>query len=244
MFLLGGSVSAGVPRIIKTIRADTIKSLLGWHIVPVGDQNDDGYDDILIWEARAGLPSIALYLGGNPPADTAVMRIHDINTPVSNVGDINSDGYDDFAMQGRDSFGWKHNLYYGGPSFDTVRDLWFGLDTLRTGIYTARGNDINSNGKDDIITGSSQQETALLFELGTDSDSIPDLVFRPIAFPYNGTFSLSVISGDFNGDDTTDLAISAIPSSVFHVSGQVHLYFGGVGFDTLPDMGPYASRWQ
>ena len=230
--------SAELPELIGTIKSDTINTLFGYRIVPLGDQNDDGYDDFITWgfDFRA-----YLYYGGSTIDSTTTysLRFDSVNGTISNVGDLNLDGYDDFTMLGRSQVDWKNNLYYGGPSIDTIRDGWFGDDSLKGQWYSAYTNDINNDGNPEIWSWNIDRGSVAQFELGTDSDSIPDLELTP-ANKINGidyaAFAEGITSGDFNGDGKDDLAVNLRPNPQDSLNGQVYLYWGGASFDTIPDM--------
>jgi hypothetical protein len=154
------------------------------------------------------------------------------------VRDVNGDGFDDLALPGRSSFGWKLNLYYGGPSVDTMRDLWFGEDSLLAWGYAARGYDFDGNGLDDILAWPTfEQNSLLLFDLGEDSDSLPDLIVSPIFVEgQSPIFGERIVTGDFNGDRATDVATNLRFGVTQNIIGSVHLYWGGSNFDTIPDL--------
>ena len=75
-----------------------------------------------------------------------------------------------------------------------------------------------------------------MFELGSDFDSVPDLTLRPV-FATKPGYQLgdNVVAGDFNGDDTTDLVVNLRPNPNYYERGSLYFYWGGVGFDTVPD---------
>lgn len=118
VLLCSANTQAAVPRIITSFTADTNSTVFGKQITPLGDQNDDGFADILISDIRW---TLSLFYGGPTPDSLPALEIESVN-PASNIGDINGDGYDDFVANGRAASEWRLNLYYGGPSIDTVRD--------------------------------------------------------------------------------------------------------------------------
>ena len=68
----GGNPPDSIPDVI--IRADNMMNHIGWCIAPLGDVNQDGYDDFVTGDPRYGIPGvtswagvIAIYYGGNPP---------------------------------------------------------------------------------------------------------------------------------------------------------------------------------
>jgi hypothetical protein len=188
-----------------------------------------------------------LFYGSEPVDSAPAYGIPNTSLRSNNVGDIDKDGYDDFCVSGRNDLR-KLNLYYGGPDADTVRDMWFGLDTLLALGYIVRGGDLNSDGNDELIAWELEdQKSVLFFELGTDSDSLPDFqLFAANDSLANSSFGYGLTGGDFNGDGRQDLAVSYIPNFNDFVNGAIYLYWGGPSFDTLPDMiirrqGPYVE---
>jgi hypothetical protein len=227
-------LAAQSPQFLGTLRTDTTDTEFGRYILPVGDQNGDGYTDIIVSENYRNL----LFYGGDPFDSLAAMVFDHTNARNDTVGDINGDGYSDFTVHGRSEYNWRLNMYFGGPSIDTVRDLWFGLDSLTPIGFSVRGGDLNDDGRDEIVSWEGETQQALIaFELGDDSDSIPDLIIRsPRTASYPWRFGVGLTGGDFNGDGHRDLAASWTNSAQNLTNGAVYLYWGGPGFDTLPDL--------
>ena len=120
---------AEVPELIGIIKSDTVHSFFGIRIVPLGDQNNDGYDDFITWSLKY---RAYFYYGGDPPISTASLIFDSVGHRINNISDINGDGSCDFSMWGRQPYKYKLNVYYGGADLDTLRDVWFGLDTLQS----------------------------------------------------------------------------------------------------------------
>ena len=230
---------AEVPELIGIIKSDTNLTQFGYRIVPLGDQNNDGYDDFMTWGFQK---SAFIFFGGNPPDSLYDLRIDSVNNKFNNIGDINGDNFDDFCIGGANSIGWKLNLYYGGDILDENRDLWFGLDTLRSIGYSVYCNDINQNGTPELISYSIWgyiDKAVLLYELDDIKDSIPDMTLRAynLDYPYDyDGFGEAIISGDFNADSIPDIALNFRPRNDLNMNGEVWFYWGGIAFDTIPDM--------
>jgi hypothetical protein len=131
---------------------------------------------------------------------------------------------------------------------DTIRDLWFGLDTLLGVAMPAYVcGDIDADGERELVCSSASgpfqdYSQVLLFGLGHGLDTIPKYILRPVGespsvFNSFGVDELGGIAvGDFNGDETKDLAIGLTFQPPSHRNGEVWVYYGGLSFDTLPDL--------
>lgn len=237
------SAAAEIPEIIGVITSDTDHTLFGLQIVPMGDQNGDGFDDIIIWDFR---PSAYLYMGGGTLDTLPHLQFDSVQNRVSNVGDIDGDGIADLAVNGRGPSQWRLNLYLSAGNLDTVRDHTFGVGVIQPLGFAVNGNDINANGSTELILADAQFKSILLYELSTPIDSGNDLLITPAN--YDSTeyrvFGEGIISGDFNGDDTTDFAASLRIGNFS--KAEVLFYWGGQDFDTLPDFvltrpGPFVN---
>jgi len=228
----------GNHELIGELRSDTTGTLFGYRILPLGDQNDDGFDDVLIYDHVDWRHVAFLYYGGVTPDSIPGLRFDSVNGwRCSDVGDVNGDGYDDLAMAGRSPVGRKLGLYYGGPQMDTIRDHWFGWDSLYGIGYSGYGMDFSGNGIKELVTSSNIFTSVLVFDLGGNVDSVPELIVRPGIEPNDVyVFGEGLITGDFNGDGETDLIVSLRRQPQQHINGSLYMYWGGPGLDTIPDM--------
>ncbi|HPM36410.1 MAG TPA: T9SS type A sorting domain-containing protein [candidate division Zixibacteria bacterium] len=228
---------AAGPVVIDTLISDTVASWFGMSIVPIGDQNNDGYDDFLTFE----LPrKLYLCLGGPVETGITITRIDTAGSPlIGNLGDINGDHITDFGCPIRLSSidSYRLGVWYGGSPLDDGPDLVFGDSTYFPGVSApVLGNDINGNGTLELISSHSDNwdyPLLMFFELGGHADSMPDLLLR--APGTNMAMADGVITGDFNGDSFDDLVTNMRSILNDSVKGEVLLYWGGPGFDTIPD---------
>ena len=193
-------------------------------VANLGDVDNDGIDDlgVTVPEVEASVAhQVFLFLGGqglsNQP-DATIDYSDRAPGPwfghvLRGIGDINGDGVDDFLVG--DTFG----TYSGGPTFpdDPIGEGFSGALFVHFGAP------------------------------GVPSFNAPDQTLAvPVAEPletgdfrinqYFGTQGIAV--GDFNGDDTTDVA--AKPSiAQFLVTNNgamaLRVFHGGSNFDGVPD---------
>jgi hypothetical protein len=229
VILISPSSYTRVPPILSIIRCDTVQTLFGFGIVPLGDENGDGLADFLVEDGR----SIGfIYYGGSPISTVPARRIHGIRGFLSNVGDVNGDGYAELAC-------WqtKLGLFFGGNGLDTVPRQIFGLDTLIPIGYTVASRDIGCSGKTRLLSTRYDFSSVLQFDIKTPSDSAPTGILRPWWFHHPGvTFGEALTTGDFNGDGKEDVVTNLRPDEQYGLKSQVCMYWGGCGFDSIPDL--------
>jgi len=235
---LAGSLSAQPPELLAIIKADTINTRFGKRIEPLGDQNNDGYDDILV----ADLTGRAFLYYGRPVTDTIkdhALMFDSITYFMNNVGDVNGDDFDDFTLPRYVSGTGRLDLYYGGLSIDTVPDQWFIYNNLYGKGYSSFGFDYDFDGISEIISSGSESWSALFYELTQPFDSVEDLRLFPANLSYVGDyddFANNPIVGFFNEDTTLDLAIGLKKHMNSGERGSIYFYWGGPSFDTIPDL--------
>ncbi|MEH2440525.1 beta strand repeat-containing protein [Nostoc sp.] len=172
---------------------------------------------------------------------------------VSNAGDINSDGFDDLIIGAPGDFGFsdtipgKSYVVFGSDGFgasfnlsDLNGDNGFvsnGLNTFdQLGFSVSNAGDINGDGFDDLIIGSRNNGSYVVF--GSGSGFTANLNLSTLngsnGFAINGIdvgnyLGSSVSSaGDFNGDGFDDLIIGASNANPNgqRYAGQSYVVFG------------------
>jgi hypothetical protein len=231
--LLSISSLAQQPQYLGFIPSDTINSLFGGSIVPLGDQDGDGFADILVMDLRY---EGRLYRGGQSVDPIPQLKLSGLTYVYGYLGDLNDDGYVDVSSMTRIDEACRIRVYLGGPGIDSLPDFRFGVDSLADGhTFSVVGDDINGNGSKEIITANGLR-SAVFYELSAPWDSLPDLTFSPppLHAPVSD-FGARIALGDFNGDGDDDVAFCWRPVEGT-VTSAVLLYWGGSVFDTLPDL--------
>ena len=229
-------------------------SEFGFILVAAGDQNMDGYDDILV--ANWGTGEVFLYFGGNP-MDTIPDLIftephyYEFGYLPLECRDLNGDTYPDFTI-GADCDNSSilspaiTYVYFGGPLLDNQADLVLEPDTNHVGSGTYFGyrssmGDINGDGQDDLVIGSPTYNPldatgkVFIYYGGNDFDDIPDFTITGEEVPYGMIFIGYHVScsGDVNNDEYNDILLKGWYA---FVAGDGRLLFnGGSEPDSLPD---------
>ncbi len=163
-------------------------------------------------------------------------------------GDVNDDSFSDIMIVGDSVFHSPNPdsfyrgvcwVFLGGSNPDTILDIR--LSNLQKCIFRSlTSTDVNGDGFSDVCCGATNNAggygAVLIFLGGNPMDSICDYVLRG---PSGGScFGCAVSSGDVNGDSFADLIVGAYGAYVRpgFFPGRVYIYFGGPGFDTIPDV--------
>ena len=235
------------PVILFEVEGDTVNQQLGHHtLVPVGDVDGDGYDDIL---ANA-------YLNGSSAGYSREWRIYygsadgiDRHVSFARVDsltrcwvmdykgffdDMDGDGYlDIFAAFLWETVGYGRVLYRGGPGFDTIPDWVSPWQIYGEGDIVG---DYDADGFADNVTIQYNAGRFWFSQGGAQPDSLPLWSFSRSATGYgidNGRF------GDVNGDGYDDF-LRYSTHAAWPDSNAVDLFLGGPQADSLPDL---TLRW-
>jgi hypothetical protein len=206
-------------------------SKLGYQVAGVGDQNGDGFNDILA--SALGDRKVFLYFGGNPMDTIPDVVFYEeaevgFGACLSNLGDVNGDTSTDFAISSAN----LTRVYWGGLELDTLAD-WI----LPFGTNMCAAGDVNGDGYHDILTSDvnweSSQGKATLYFGGEEPDSIADWsVVGDSAYHYFGAEIAG--DGDVNGDGYSDIAISGWRLGARAIYPYIKIFYGRVEMDTIP----------
>jgi hypothetical protein len=153
---------------------------------------------------------------------------------VTNAGDLNRDGFDDLVVGANPESGLEHsNIYFCGPSFDTIPDLILSFPYAGFGPESGAG-DVNGDGFDDLMIYCSTPEMAYvaLYLGGNPMDTVPDYRFHGKTEDKAFGWTMAP-AGDLNGDGYDDLLIGAYMASN---GGKAYVFFGGNPMDTVSDL--------
>ncbi len=189
----------------------------GKNVYALGDQNDDGYDDILVHDCN--YKKVLIFFGGNP-MDTIpefefnfIMYQYIFITPI----DINDDGKKDIVIvthENNQDVG-KINIYYGGALLDTISDIVFNPPEGASNLFglTTVLQDYNGDGRDEFViydinlpNSDLQYGTYYIYNTQTQFDTIPHVIFKGDTTNLKKLF-LITSTGDINGDGKGDFTI-------------------------------------
>ena len=221
-------------------------------VVPVGDINGDGYDDIAISDAYNSLKDLqvgrAYVFFGGPTIHTDPDLILEGEEKFNYFGgsiagaDLNKDGFSDLIIG---AYGYDRtnclgrvSIYYGSSTPDTNPDLVINGQHKyqQMGAILAPAGDVNGDGYADFMAGMPFYGNGPIgvsyvniYHGGAKMDTIPDVVIGKIAYGLGA--SLSTI-GDFNNDGYDDIIVGG---SERLGRDDASIYYGGQNMDTDAD---------
>lgn len=228
-----------------TLTGELINSYFGNAVSGAGDVNNDGFDDIFIgaYGYNNSNGRSYIYLGATNMDNSidVTMNGEKINSEyaysVSGAGDVNNDGYDDIIVgsRGYNRYQGRAYLYFGGSVFDNVADVIMtgGDVNYNFGGSVAAAGDVNNDGFDDVIVGSSLSKgsgRAHIYFGGNTMDNVADVTMIG-----ETSFGISVSgAGDVNNDGFDDVIIGA--NQYNNWQGRAYLFLGGVTMDNIVDV--------
>jgi hypothetical protein len=215
-------------------------SSFGSRVAGAGDVNGDGFDDVVV----ASFGTAYLYEGSAlGPSDTPSWT-SSFGGLIAGAGDVNGDGYDDVLSSGPYFFD-KPNLYYGSPTGLATSPGWTPEDTPdQPEIKSIAGaGDVNGDGFDDLVVGSSNGFTnpAVRLYLGAAGGPATSPAWTITqADPYTALGNSVASAGDVNGDGYDDVVVGeplygvSVPFEA-PATGRARLYLGSaLGLDDQP----------
>jgi hypothetical protein len=220
------------------------------------DINGDGYGDVVVgaFKDTAYRGKVFIFHGsvaGITSIDTtsAAGMIQGATLPAATsrfgrnaaLGDFNGDGFADVAVSATvyNSSQGAAYIFHGGPSGITVTTTTGANQTI-TGNGTEAFSsplaaaDINDDGYTDLLAGAVSASSSLgmtyLFFGGAGGIPNATSTAAPVKFQgeaAGGQFGSSIVTGDFDNDGFSDVAIGA--PAVSTNFGRAYLFYGGAG---------------
>ncbi|MBU0674245.1 MAG: FG-GAP repeat protein [Proteobacteria bacterium] len=264
VFLFLGSATGLAASPDWTAEGDKASAQFGSSVAAAGDVNGDGYGDVIIGAFRYGLVyggegKVFLYLGSATglsatPAWTAEgdQEGDAFGYSVASAGDVNGDGYSDVIIGAL----WDTNtqdmegrafLYLGSATGLAASPSWTAESNqviAHFGNAVAGAGDVNGDGFDDVIVGSSyydngqSNEGRAFLYLGSASGLSPSAVWTAEGDQVDAHFGHSIASaGDVNGDGYSDVLVGASWYGNGQLrEGRAFLYLGSSsGLGAAPD---------
>lgn len=222
-----------------------LQDQLGYCVSGAGDVNADGYDDVVIGVpgadpgGRIGAGSMLVFSG----VDGALLYEFEgtdtddnFGVAVSGAGDVNADGYADIiggtwqASVGGITQSGIASVYSGADG--SLLYSWSGGYSSWFGVSVSDAGDLNADGYDDVIVGSTGADPGNRYEAGSAyaySGANGSLLYQWDGVNEDDEFGTSVsTAGDMNGDGFDDVIIGAAYSSPggLQYAGAAYVFSG------------------
>jgi len=224
----------------------------GVNVSDAGDVNGDGFGDVIVGAYRynSSRGKVYVYFGGSPMNNSAdvTMTGEEPNAlfgmSTSSIGDLNRDGYTDIIVGAAHDFipadTGKAYVFFGGATMDNISDVTMSGESLADnfGVSVAATGDFNGDGYTELLVGASeynlQRGRVYFYEYNITGNIIPDSIRTLTGPDISQFFGTSISSaGDVNKDGFDDIIIGATFNSA---PGKAYIFFGGLVFDTIPDV--------
>lgn len=201
--------------LLYSVFGDSAFTYFGQSIAKLGDVNDDGHVDFLVYSSTyVGLITAISGADGSEiytvEGDSTVKQL---GFSIARLGDVNDDGKPDFVAAGHE--GPLVRVFSGadGALIHEIVDPQ-GLHESQFGWGLSGAGDLNGDGVEDILVGSpfrevsSNQSTIYVFS-GKTAELLFDLL--PTGLQHN--FGQQLTGGaDLNGDEIADIVVLTGPS--------------------------------
>jgi len=202
------------------------------------DPRHDGVSDsggcaYIVYGSGSGLP--AMINGSSADATIDGFQLGGLfGAGVVVLNDVNGDSHPDFAVAASEAFmgGPGHVYVFSGYTLDTLYSV-AGMGTgARFGWDLANSGDVNNDGYDDLLIGSSEGDSGPGYALvvsGVDGAVLYQLDGETIGdrFSYYGLSG----AGDLNQDGYADVIVGAYANQAGggQWAGRAYVFFGGSG---------------
>jgi hypothetical protein len=209
-------------------------------IEPLGDINNDGYDDFCYSYSESidynEPSSIAIILGGSLQEITWRQFSNWDSANVSSIGDANQDGFDDYIVTysqwlGNGNYFNSNTLYFGNANIAPVDSLVLYSSTEPITNRAKYLGDLNGDGKDDFAGLLKQPFTYVWFGNENLSDQA-DLLITPNWT--GGITKRGLVFGDLNNDGYDDV-IGSAPMD-YGQTGAFKFWLGGANMNSTSDL--------
>ena len=215
-------------------------------IYALGDQNNDGYDDIMIYDC---LLKQALIFFGESPMDTIV----DVAIPINLVHsiitiDLNDDGKDEIVLAEESNLSRDITMkvYWGGAQLDSIPDIIFSSPEIGFGLFKV--NDFNGDGRNEFVywgyferANGRQYGRYYFYNTESKFDTVPHYTISGDSINYVRLAGFQ--SGDINGDGMADLMIyGTIGYNPPYDEIFLKFFLGNTNWDLTEDQVIYKSK--
>ncbi len=235
-FVYLGSASGLSTSAAWTAESDQNYAQFGWSVASAGDENGDGYDDVVVGarEFRNGQSQEGrafVYQGGASGLSTSAGWTAESNkaeaqlgSSVASAGDVNGDGYDDVVVGAPYFTNGQANegrvfVYLGSGSRLPTGAEWT-LESnhanAQSGSSVASAGDVNGDGYGDVVVGvplydgGQNDEGRAYVYLGSASGLATSAAWAVESDQVGAELGSSVASaGDVNGDGYGDVVVGA-----------------------------------
>jgi hypothetical protein len=225
-------------------------------IYPLGDQNRDGFDDIMLYDCNDKRGYI--YFGGSPMDTVAVNSIQFFDSV--NIGgsiaviDLNDDNVNDvvatsvFLSDSGFYYLGPIRIYYGGDIIDSIPNLTFNPPQGATGAVPQVLEDFNGDGRSELVIydgnlpfSSKQYGTLYFYNTESQFDTIFHYTLTGDSVNFIRYYAIDS-SGDINGDGKIDFTMYGIIGEKPPYNFFRKFYLGNENFDLEPDVTYYQNE--